>query len=193
MIAIVAYNAGNSLSVKNAVERAGYSCIITDNEQELLAADKVIFPGVGEAGSAMNYLVEKGLHRLIPRLTQPVLGICLGLQLMCRHTEESDVNGLGIFNTAVKKIPLVARVPHTGWNSISVLKPGIGFMDEDAALDYYFVHSYCAAVCEHTVATCEYGTSFSAVLQKDNFTATQFHPEKSGQAGERFLKNFLAQ
>lgn len=191
MIAILKYNAGNTLSVKNAVERLGYSCIVTDNEEELRRADKVIFPGVGEAGTAMDHLKQNGLDRVIPTLTQPVLGICLGLQLMCKHTEEGNTTGLNIFDAEVKKFPPVELVPHTGWNTVKQFK-SINTLNQDCGGDYYFVHSYYASVCQYTMAICEYGIPFSAVLKKDNFVATQFHPEKSSIAGAIFLQSFLA-
>jgi glutamine amidotransferase len=190
MIAILKYNAGNTRSVQHAIERLGYSCSITDDEAELRNAQKIIFPGVGEAGTVMNYLAEKGLDRIIPTLTQPFLGICLGLQLMCSHTEESDTKGLGIFDVSVKQFPPDQLVPHMGWNTLKVQK-AFHYFEQAGNKDYYFVHSYYAPVCLHTIAECEYGITFSAVLQKDNFFATQFHPEKSSRAGESFLKTFL--
>ncbi len=190
MIAILKYNAGNALSVKNAVERLGYHCIVTDNKEQLLNAEKVIFPGVGEAKSAMYHLEQNGLAQLIPSLTQPVLGICLGLQLMCKSTEEGNTSGLKIFDTEVKKFPPFELVPHMGWNTVKLLKP-MAISAQSYEGDYYFVHSYYAPICSDTIAFCKYGIPFSAVLQKDNFLATQFHPEKSSTAGEFFLKTFL--
>lgn len=196
MIAIVKYNAGNIGSVTNALNRLGIENMVTDDPTLLKNAEKVIFPGVGEAGTAMHYLRERGLDKVIVNLKQPVLGICLGMQLMCNHSEEGDTNCLGIFDTPVKKFPAAAglKVPHMGWNSInsefriqnSELIDGI--KNES---DVYYVHSYYAAVCEHTVAVCDYIFPFSSVLQKDNFYATQFHPEKSALVGEQLLKNFL--
>lgn len=190
MIAILKYNAGNIASVKNAVERLGYECVITDNPEELRKAEKVIFPGVGEASTAMNYLTENGLDKLFRTLTQPVLGICLGLQLMCRHSEEGNVDCLGIFDADVKRFPPTDIVPHMGWNNLSETKTPLfnGFGKEDTV---YFVHSYYAEVSPQTIAKCDYILPFSAAMQKGNFYATQFHPEKSASVGERILKNFL--
>lgn len=191
MIAIIKYNAGNITSVANAVTRLGYECIITDDVQQIQAADKVIFPGVGEASSAMKYLREKHLDKLILLLTQPVLGICLGQQLMCTHSEEGDTACLGIFDAAVKKFPPLELVPHTGWNNSAELKGELftGLSNED---NFYYVHSYYAALGEDTTAVCNYILQFSAAMQKNNFYATQFHPEKSATAGEILLKNFLS-
>ena len=190
MIAILKYNAGNVTSVKNAVERLGYTCVITDLEEKILKADKVIFPGVGEASTAMNYLRERGLDVLLKKLKQPVLGICLGQQLMCKHSEEGNTTCLGIFNTLVKKFPPIELVPHVGWNNITQAKGKLfnGIIDVD---DVYFVHSYYAEINNQTVASCNYILPFSAAIQQDNFYATQFHPEKSGSVGEKILKNFL--
>lgn len=190
MIAIIKYNAGNITSVKNAVERLGFECTITDNPDEILGADKVIFPGVGEAKSAMNYLVEKGLDKTIKSLTQPTLGICLGLQLMCRHSEEGNTNCLGIFDANVKRFPAKDIIPHIGWNNLSNVKTSLfnGFNETDTV---YFVHSYHAELCAQTIAQCDYILSFSAAMRKDNFYATQFHPEKSGSVGEKILEYFL--
>jgi glutamine amidotransferase len=190
MIAIVKYNAGNTASVKNALDRLGCACKITGDRDEIASAEKVIFPGVGEAGSAMKYLRSENLHTLIPALKQPVLGICLGLQLMCRSSEEGSTECLGIFNTDVKLFPPKGTVPHMGWNSLdnicSPLLDGI-----EPCHDFYFVHSYYAEICPETVAVCNYITPFAAAICKNNFYATQFHPEKSASTGERILKNFL--
>ena len=191
MIAIIKYNAGNITSVENAINRLGYECVITDDAQQILAADKVIFPGVGEASSAMKYLKERNLDKLISSLTQPVLGICLGLQLMCTHSEENDTACLGIFSTAVKKFPPVELVPHTGWNNSTKLK-GELFAGVNAEDNFYYVHSYYAELSKDTTAECNYILPFSAAMQKNNFYATQFHPEKSAAAGETLLKNFLS-
>lgn len=190
MIAIIKYNAGNITSVKNAVERLGYECKVTDDIDEILSAEKVIFPGVGEAGSAMIYLKNKGLDKVIQSLTQPTLGICLGLQLMCRYSEEGDTECLGIFDAAVKKFPVTDIVPHMGWNNLDIQETPLfnGFGKDDAV---YFVHSYYAEICSETIARCDYILPFSAAMQKDNFYATQFHPEKSGDVGEKILRNFL--
>jgi glutamine amidotransferase len=188
VIAIVQYNAGNITSVKNAVERLGYACKVTGDSREILSAEKVIFPGVGEAGSAMTFLRERGLDETVRSLTQPAMGICLGLQLMCRRSEEGNTQCLGIFDTEVKRFPATDIVPHIGWNDLDVERNPLfaGF-----AGDVYFVHSYYAAICPETIARCNYILPFSAAIQKGNFYATQFHPEKSGGAGERILKNFL--
>ena len=195
-IVIIKYNAGNIESVNNALQRLGVNAEITGDHEKIKAADKVIFPGVGEASTTMAYLKKEGLDKLIPELKQPVLGICLGLQLMCSHTEEGDTPCLGIFDEQVKRfIPefgmeFVTKVPHMGWNTITDLKSEIF----DPSLDnqfVYFVHSYYAAVGKHTAAVCNYINPFSAALNRDNFYATQFHPEKSGTVGARILENFL--
>jgi len=190
MIAIIKYNAGNIRSVQNGLSRLGYRSVITDNKNEIIKADKVIFPGVGEASSAMKYLKERELDQLILSLEQPVLGICLGLQLMCRHSFEGSTGGLNIFNADVRRFPAADKVPHMGWNNFtSVSGPlfqGIG-SDEDV----YYVHSYYAEICSQTVAVCDYIVSFSAAMQNGNFYATQFHPEKSAGTGTRILNNFL--
>lgn len=195
-IVIIKYNAGNIESVNNALLRLGVSAEITGDHDKIRNADKVIFPGVGEASTTMAFLKKQGLDKLIPELKQPVLGICLGLQLMCSHTEEGDTPCLGIFEEKVKRfIPepgmeFVTKVPHMGWNSISQLKSDI--FDPSIDNQYvYFVHSYYAAVGEHTAAVCNYINPFSAALHKNNFYATQFHPEKSGTVGARILENFL--
>lgn len=190
MIAIIKYNAGNIQSVKNALSRLGYLSVITDNAKIIRDADKVIFPGVGEASSAMDYLKKKRLDEVILSLKQPVLGICLGLQLMCKFSQERNTSCLGVFNTNVKLFPPINKVPHMGWNTVSSTKgelfKGINPMD-----DFYFVHSYYAEVCNDTTSICNYINPFSASMQKDNFYATQFHPEKSADIGEQLLKNFL--
>ena len=191
MIAILKYNAGNTKSVENAIKRLGYDCIVTDDVQQLQQADKVIFPGVGKAASAMSYLKQKGLDTVIKNLQQPVLGICLGLQLMCTSSEEGATTGLGIFNVAVKKFPQQDIVPHMGWNNFSECSSSLfdGIAVDD---NVYFVHSYYAELSKNTIAQCNYILPFSAALQKDNFYAVQFHTEKSGVVGEQILKNFLA-
>lgn len=190
MIAIIKYNAGNITSVKNAVERLGFECVITDNPDEIRRADKVILPGVGEASSTMKYLNEKNLSQVIKSLLQPTLGICLGLQLLCKHSEEGNTDCLGIFNANVKRFPPLDIIPHIGWNNLSNVKSPLfsDFGEEDTV---YFVHSYYAEICAQTIATCDYILPFSAAMQQDNFFATQFHPEKSGSVGERILLNFL--
>lgn len=191
MIAIIKYNAGNITSVKNAVERLGYRCIVTDNEQEILQADKVIFPGVGEASSAMNYLIKRGMDKLILSLTKPVLGICLGQQLMCNFSEEGNTSCLGIFDVDVKRLPPSDIVPHMGWNNLHFLgesKLLSGISERD---DVYFVHSYYCELSKYTLAVCDYILPFSAAMERNNFYATQFHPEKSAGVGEQILRNFL--
>jgi glutamine amidotransferase len=191
MIAIVKYNAGNIKSVQNSLTRLGYKGIITDDPSELSKAEKVIFPGVGEASSAMVYLKERGLDKTIASLIQPVLGICLGLQLMCRHSEEADTKCLGIFDADVKLFPRVDKIPHMGWNNFLTIKGDLfkGLTIDD---DLYYVHSYYPEISSCTLATCKYILPFSAAMQKGNFYATQFHPEKSAEAGEKILRNFLA-
>jgi len=190
MIAILKYNAGNIKSVQNALTRLGFESMITDDPVELIKADKVIFPGVGEAGSAMQYLRERGLDKTIISLKQPVLGICLGLQLMCRHSEEADTQCLGIFEAEVLLFPPVDKIPHMGWNNFLTIRgdlyKGVAIND-----DVYYVHSYYADICSSTSATCDYILPFSASLERDNFYATQFHPEKSAGVGEKILQNFL--
>jgi glutamine amidotransferase len=190
MIAIVKYNAGNIKSVQNALNRLGYKSIITDNPSDLINADKVIFPGVGEASSAMKYLREKGLDKIITSLKQPVLGICLGLQLMCRYSEEGDTDCLGIYDVNVRLFPPVDKIPHMGWHNCMTIKGDL-FKGVKVGNDLYFVHSYYAEISSFTTATCDYIVPFSAAMQKDNFYATQFHPEKSAEPGEKILKNYL--
>ncbi len=195
-IVIIKYNAGNIESVNNALKRLGCEADVTADQDKIKAADKVIFPGVGEAKTTMNYLKQTGLDKVIVELKQPVLGICLGLQLMCTHSEENDTECLGIFDEKVKKFApkpgneYIDKVPHMGWNSIYNLKSNI-FGKELENQFVYFVHSYYAAFGEHTIATSNYILPFSAALHKDNFYATQFHPEKSGTIGASILKNFI--
>ncbi len=190
MIAIIKYNAGNISSVKNALTRLGYESIITSDSEEILNADKVIFPGVGEASSAMKYLNERNLDKTILSIKKPMLGICLGQQLMCSYSEEGSTQCLGIFNTKVKKFPNTKLVPHMGWNNFSKVK-GELFNGLENTNNVYFVHSYYAEINEQTTAVCDYIKPFSAAMQRDNFYATQFHPEKSADIGEKILKNFL--
>ncbi len=190
MIAIVRYNAGNIKSVENALLRLGYDCVITDDVKTLIEADKVIFPGVGEAKSAMEYLIKHGLDQVILNLKQPVLGICLGLQLMCSESEEGNTKCLGIFKNKVLRFEETDLVPHMGWNNINALE-GELFNGIESNDDTYFVHSYYAELSEDTSAICEYILPFSAALVRNNFYATQFHPEKSADIGEKILKNFL--
>ena len=192
-VAIIKYNAGNIYSVNYALKRLGVSPVITADPEILSKADKVIFPGVGEAQTTMAYLKEHKMDAVIRDLKQPVLGICLGMQLMCRHSEEGDAECLGIFDTEVKRfIPHrhEDKVPHMGWNTITQVKDGL-FTAQLENKFVYFVHSYYVPVNEYTAATTNYILPFSASLHKDNFYATQFHPEKSGSVGEVILRNFL--
>lgn len=192
MIAVIDYNAGNIQSVEFALERLGAEYITTNDKATIKAADKVIFPGVGEAKNTMEFLKAQGLDVFIKDLKQPVLGVCLGMQLMCQHSEEGDVDALGIFDTTVKlfKPENGEKVPHMGWNTITDLK-GPLFSEELEGRYVYFVHSYYVAFCDETIATTTYGLPYSSALHKDNFYATQFHPEKSGDVGELILKNFI--
>ncbi|WP_394421186.1 imidazole glycerol phosphate synthase subunit HisH [Tenacibaculum mesophilum] len=191
MIAIIKYNAGNIRSVQNALTRLGYESIITDNPEEIQLADKVIFPGVGEASSAMQYLKERNLDELIVSLKQPVLGICLGLQLMCTYSEEGNTECLGVFDACTKQFPPKEKVPHMGWNNFFELKSSKLFKNIALEDDVYYVHGYYAEVSKNTLAICDYILPFSTVMQQDNFYAMQFHPEKSADVGEQLLKNFL--
>jgi glutamine amidotransferase len=190
-LAIVKYNAGNIQSVSFALERLGVDLTITDDPDTIRQADKVLFPGVGEASTTMAYLRDKKLDQVIINLTQPVLGICLGMQLMCKHSEENNTDCLGIFEESVKLFPSTPgmKVPHMGWNTLTLTN---SWIDAAAENQYaYFVHSYYVPVTSHTAAVTEYIQPFSAALQKDNFYAVQFHPEKSARAGEIVLKSFL--
>ena len=192
-VAVVKYNAGNIRSVDYALKCLGVEAVITADEAVLRAADKVIFPGVGEAETTMSFLRAVGMDKLIKELRQPVLGICLGMQLMCRHSEEGDVDCLGIFDTDVKRFISQRhedKVPHMGWNTITRTNSGLfkGFTKEEFV---YFVHSFYVPVNDCTAAVTDYIHPFSAALHKDNYYATQFHPEKSGSVGERILRNFL--
>ena len=189
-IVIIDYGAGNIKSIQFAFKRLGYEAILTSDAKIIKAADKVIFPGVGEASTAMKYLKERGLDEVIKSVTQPFLGICLGLQLMCNKTEEGKTNCLGIFDTSVKLFPPKEKVPHIGWNSFYSFK-GKLFNNINTINDVYYVHSYYAELNKDTVAICDYINPFSAALQNANFYATQFHPEKSAGIGEQILKNFL--
>jgi imidazole glycerol-phosphate synthase subunit HisH len=190
MIAVLKYNAGNIKSVENALERIGRKCVVTDDPELLQQAEKVIIPGVGHAGSAMSYLKEKGLDQVIKNLKQPLLGICLGLQLMCEFSEEGETKCLGIFNSQVKRFPALDKVPHMGWNNINFADSPI-FKNVSSNADVYFVHSYYAGISRDTIASCGYIVPFSAAMRKNNFYAVQFHPEKSAKEGELILKNFL--
>lgn len=191
---IIKYNAGNIRSVQFALERLGVTGVVTDDPAEIMAADKVIFPGVGEASTAMQYLREHKLDQVITSLQQPVLGICLGMQLMCKHSEENDAQCLGIFDVEVKKfespVPNGLKIPQIGWNNITGLYSTMfEHVPENSYM--YFVHSYYAALSPHTVATTNYVINYSSALQKDNFYAVQFHPEKSAEHGQRIIENFL--
>lgn len=189
---IIKYNAGNVQSVMYALDRIGVQYTYTDDVNEITTADKVIFPGVGEASTAMSYLRKTGLDLLIPTLKQPVFGTCIGMQLMCRYSEENDTTCMGIFDVDVKRFPATpgVKVPHMGWNSIGDYQGALteGLVDNAYV---YFVHSYAAPVCDDTVATCEYIHPFSAMLHKDNFYAAQFHCEISGNVGQQIIENFI--
>lgn len=189
-IVIIDYGAGNIQSIKFALERLGYEGVLSSDAKEISEARKVIFPGVGEAGSAMRKLRSTGLDKIIPTLKQPVLGICLGMQLMCRKTEEGNTEGLAIFDVDVVHFQKKLKVPHIGWNRITDLKTALfeGIVENEYV---YLVHSYYAPVCEETISKCDYGVAYSSALQKNNFYGVQFHPEKSSSAGEQILKNFL--
>lgn len=192
-IAVIKYNAGNIRSVDCALRRLGVEAVITADEKALMAADKVIFPGVGEAETTMRHLRDTGLDELIKRLRQPVLGICVGMQLMCRSSEEGSADCLGIFDVDVKRfVPQrhEDKVPHIGWNTLEHTQ-GALFQGINPEPYVYFVHSYYVPLNAHTIAQTNYMQPFSAALQKDNYYATQFHAEKSGLVGERILKNFL--
>ena len=189
-IVIINYGAGNIQSIKFAFKRLGYDAILTNNVEEIKNADKVIFPGVGEASSAMKMLRESGLDTLIPNLKQPVLGICLGMQLMCNYSEEGNTKGLGIFDCDVVRFTNEVKVPQIGWNAITELKTDL-FKDIVKTEYIYMVHSYYAPSCEETIAIADYGIPYSAALAKNNFYGVQFHPEKSSTVGEQILKNFL--
>ncbi len=193
-VAIIKYNAGNVFSVKCALQRIGVDAVVTDDEATLRNAERVIFPGVGEASTAMSYLREKELDSVIKSLTQPVLGICIGLQLLCRHSEEGDTTGLGIFDVDIKRFDNSAtpelKIPHMGWNTIEVVSNSL-IPDQISGKHVYYVHSYYAPVCASTIAVTQYINPFSAALHRGNFYATQFHPEKSGDVGEVVLKKFM--
>lgn len=193
-VAIVDYNAGNVRSVLNAVRRIGVEPLLTRDATEIRSADKVIFPGQGEAAGTMRFLRDTGLDRVITGLRQPVLGICIGMQLLCRHSDEGDTDCMGVFDADVLRFAPRRhedKVPHMGWNSLRDVQGSLFRGLHDGAY-VYFVHSYYVPLCGSTVATCDYIQPFSAALQRDNFYATQFHPEKSGGVGEQILHNFLA-
>ena len=190
MIAIIDYGAGNIKSVQNAIEKLGFETTLTSDFDEIRNAEKVIFPGVGEASTAMKFLKEKKLEQLIPTLTQPFLGICLGQQLLCNYSEEGETECLGIFDLNVKKFPATQIVPHMGWNNLEKTDSKIlkNVSNED---NVYFVHTYYCEVGSETSSDCNYILPFSATLEKNNFFGTQFHPEKSGDVGSKILENFL--
>ena len=189
-LVIVNYGAGNIQSIKFAFKRLGYDAVLSDKAGEIQNADRVIFPGVGEASSAMNKLKASGLDQIIPNLKQPVLGICLGMQLMCHSTEEGNTLGMGIFNTDVIKFSKKVKVPQIGWNQITNLKSNL-FKDVKENDHIYLVHSYYAPICSETIAISNYEMPYSSALQKNNFYGVQFHPEKSSKVGARILRNFL--
>ncbi len=193
-VAIVKYNAGNIGSVENAVKRLGIEPVVTDNVELIQSADRVIFPGQGEARSTMNYLKAHRLDEVIVGLKQPVLGICIGMQLLCRHSEEQDTDCLGVFDVDVKRFTPQRheeKVPQMGWNTIEDVKSEL-FAGFEKPEFVYFIHSFYVPTCDWTIATTDYIQPYSSALHKDNFYATQFHPEKSGKVGERILKNFIA-
>ncbi|MDG2152126.1 MAG: imidazole glycerol phosphate synthase subunit HisH [Polaribacter sp.] len=187
---IIDYGAGNIKSIQFAFKRLGINAILSNNIDEIKAADKIIFPGVGEASSAMKMLKESGLNEVIPKLKQPVLGICLGMQLMCRFSEEGNTKGLGIFDVDVKRFTNSLKVPQMGWNVIFDLKSALfnGVKEKEFM---YLVHSFYAETCDESIATTDYKISYASALQKNNFYGVQFHPEKSGTEGAKILKNFI--
>lgn len=189
-IVIIDYGAGNVKSVQFALERLGYQAVCSNDPDVIREADKVIFPGVGEAKSAMEEIKKYGLEKVIPELKQPVLGICLGMQLMCEHSEENDTDCLGIFPIEVKKFQVDLKVPHIGWNQVIDLE-GHLFDQVEASSYVYYVHSYYVPENEFSIANTDYGIKYSGAIRKDNFYACQFHPEKSGAIGEQILKNFI--
>ena len=192
-IAIIKYNAGNVQSVMYALDRIGVKYQWTDDEKTIQSADKVIFPGVGEASTAMSYLREKGLDQLIPSLKQPVLATCIGMQLLCKESEENNTTCMGVFDVSVKRfVSTDLKIPHVGWNSIKAQGENALMQGLKKEEYVYFVHSYYAPLNPYTTAVCDYTQPFSAMLQKDNFYAAQFHAEISGMAGQKIIQNFLA-
>ncbi len=189
-VAIIQYNAGNTSSVGFALERLGVMPVVTDDPELLKTADKVIFPGVGEASTAMKYLKERNLDSLIKNLQQPVLGICLGMQLLCQHSEENNTDCIAVFDTTVKKFNADLKVPHMGWNKVEdIAEPLFANISNEPYC--YFVHSFYAELCAQTIAVTDYRIKFSAALEQDNFYGVQFHPEKSAATGQQILQNFL--
>ena len=189
-LVIIDYGAGNIKSIQFAFKRLGVEAILTSNPEEIINADKVIFPGVGEASSAMKMLRDSTLDVIIPKLKQPVLGICLGMQLLCKYSEENDTKGLGVFSTNIKRFSNKLKVPQIGWNTITDIKSDL-FKGISNNSYMYLVHSYYAENCKETIAKTDYGFNYASALQKENFYGVQFHPEKSSLAGEQILKNFL--
>ncbi|WP_047546249.1 imidazole glycerol phosphate synthase subunit HisH [Psychroserpens sp. Hel_I_66] len=189
-LVIIDYGAGNIKSIQFAFKRLGYDAILSNDPEVIKSADRVIFPGVGEASSAMRMLKQSGLDKLIPKLKQPVLGICLGMQLMCKSTEEGDTNGLGIFEVEVKRFSTAVKVPQMGWNTIRNLKSNLFSNIKDDEF-MYLVHSFYAEMCLEAISSTNYELEYASALQKDNFYGVQFHPEKSSVAGEQILRNFL--
>ena len=189
-LVIIDYGAGNIKSIQFAFKRLGVNAVLSNNQNEILTADKIIFPGVGEASNAMRMLKESNLDNIIQNLKQPVLGICLGMQLLCNRTEENNTHGLGIFNTEVRKFSNKVKVPHMGWNTITNLKSKLftGINDNNYM---YLVHSYYAEQCNESIASTKYGIEYASALQHKNFYGVQFHPEKSSKAGAQLLKNFI--
>ena len=189
-LVIIDYGAGNIKSIQFAFKRLGYDAILSNDPEVIKSADRVIFPGVGEASSAMRMLKQSGLDKVIPKLKQPVLGICLGMQLMCKSTEEGDTNGLGIFEVEVKRFSTAVKVPQMGWNTIRNLKSNLFSNIKDDEF-MYLVHSFYAEMCLEAISSTNYELEYASALQKDNFYGVQFHPEKSSVAGEQILKNFM--
>ncbi len=190
-VVIIDYGAGNIKSLQFALQRLGCEAIVSSASETIGTADKVIFPGVGNAGSAMKMVKAKGLDQLIPALTQPVLGICLGMQLLCKATEEGDTAGLGVFSSEVKRFSNAVKVPQMGWNTVTKLRTNL-FKGISEGEFMYLVHSYYVPKCEEAIAITHYETDYASALNKDNFYGVQFHPEKSSVAGSRILENFLS-
>jgi glutamine amidotransferase len=190
-VAIIRYNAGNVRSVETALERLAVSYVVTDHPEELLSAERVIFPGVGEAASAMRYLTERGLDRVIADIKAPLLGICLGMQLLGEYSEEGDTRGFGIIPISIRRFTKPRKIPHMGWSRVRVVNHPL-FEGIDEEVYFYFVHSYRADVSDFSIATCVHEETFAAAVARNNFVGVQFHPERSGVDGERVLRNFLS-